>query len=91
MKHYTCNYVHFFYVEWSMILAEDIVEPERWLLHLRHRFIPRKDGIGLATDEAPVDGSHIVLLEERENGLEIATIAACHILGADHRAAILAE
>ena len=67
------------------------MEPQRWLLHLRHRFIPREDGIGLATDEAPVDSSHIVLLEEWEDGLEIAAIAACHILGADHRAAILAE
>lgn len=74
-----------------MILAEDIVEPERWLLHLRHRLVPRKDGIGLATDKAPVDSRHVVLLEEGEDGLEIAAIAACHILGADHRAVILAE
>ena len=74
-----------------MILTIYIVEPQWGFLRLWHRFVPRKDSIGLATNKAPVDSRHVVLLEEREDGLEIASIATCHILGADHRAVILTE
>ena len=69
-----------------MVLAEDIVEPQWWLLRIRHWLVPCKDGIGLAADESPVDGRYVVLLEEWEDGLEITAIASCHILGAYHRA-----
>ncbi len=74
-----------------MVLAEDIVEPQRRLLNIRHRLVPREDGIGLATNKSPVDSCNVVLLQEWENRLEITAIAACHILGADHRTVVFAE
>ena len=62
MEHDALDGTYFFGIEWGVVLAIDIVEPERWLLQLWQRFIPRKDGIGLATDKAPVDSCNVVLL-----------------------------
>ena len=90
-EHDALNCIHLFYIKRCMVLSENIVEPQWGLLRLGHRFVPRKDRIRLAADKTPVNGCHIVLLEQRQNRLEVTTIAACHILGADHRAFVLTE
>ena len=61
------------------------MEPERWFNFVGHFFVPSKNGVGFSCHKSPVDSHHFFLFEYRHNGLERATVFACHIFGADER------
>ena len=62
------------------------MEPYFRFAAVGHRLSPGVDSVGLAGDEAPVDGHDLVLLEQGHDGGEGAAIWARHILGAYERA-----
>src|SRR5450432_283272 len=46
---------------------------------------PRKIGLSFTGDEAPVDGSDVLLFGDRQDRVEGAADRAGHVFGADHR------
>ncbi len=44
--------------------------------------------MGLAGDEAPVDGGDVVVFGDGEDGVEGAAVAAGHVLGAEEGAVV---
>ena len=65
--------------------AEDVVEPDGGLELDVGALpgVPGEVGLGLAEDEAPVDGGDVVLFRDGEDGVEGAAGAAGHVLGAE--------
>jgi hypothetical protein len=77
----------------GVVLTEDLVEPDGGLrshIGLLPR-IPWKVGLGLASNEASVDCTHVVLLRYGEAVVEGVAGAAGHVLRADDGAVVLLQ
>ena len=74
-----------------MVLAEYVMEPDLRLSTIRTRIAPCEDGIGLAGNETPVDGAHVIGLQQRHYLLESTTACPGHIFSVDHRTAVRLE
>ena len=81
------NNINFFLVERRTILMEDIMEPN-FRLWRTLRGTPWEDSIGFAFDKSPVDGAHILVLEDGDVCLEFGADGSSHVLRADHRSAL---
>src|ERR1700760_3497430 len=66
--------------------AEDVVEPDGGLHEDVGALpgVPGKVRLGLAVDEAPVDGGDVIALRDGQHGVEGGTGAASHVFGAEN-------
>ena len=69
-----------------MVRTEDVVEPDL-RLGITDLVPPRVVEVAFAIDKPPVDGSDIVLLQEREDIEECVAVVSGEIFLTDHRSA----
>lgn len=78
------------HVKRCAILVEHVMEP-----HLRLGgtlwWTPRIDRLSLATDEAPVYGTHVGIMEEGNVSLEFGVYGTGHVFGTDSGTTVTGE